>query len=198
MRFKALALTVMALTVCTASHAALVTNGGFETGDFSGWDLTGKVNIGFYETVCANGSSFGGTTCTASSGNYAAALGPNGPSVDLSQNVATTPGAEYVLKFYLRNENLDQTPDNFFNVNFGGTNVFSSTNSSTFGLTAFTINDLVATSATTSLDFIVQNVPGGFFLDDVSLSAVPEPASVLLVAGALGAIGLIRRKRKVN
>jgi hypothetical protein len=194
MRLKTFALTAIALAFSTASHAALITNGGFETGNFNGWTLTGKVDLTRYESVCANGATFGSTTCTAQSGNWAAALGPDGPAVDLFQNVSTTAGTDYSLTFYLRNENLGKTPNNSFDVRFGGTSLYTFTNTANFGLTQFTIGNLLATTGTTRLDFVVENVPGGFFLDDVSLAAVPEPACAFLVAGSLGAFALLRRR----
>jgi hypothetical protein len=37
---------------------------------------------------------------------------------------------------------------------------------------------------------------GGFALDNLSLNTIPEPASLLLIATGLGALGLLRRRRE--
>ncbi len=63
--------------------ANLITNGGFETGDFTGWAHVG--------------GNVDGTN--PYSGNFAAIFFP--PGGDLQQSVATTPGASYTLNFFL-------------------------------------------------------------------------------------------------
>src|ERR1700733_926929 len=45
-------------------------------------------------------------------------------------------------------------------------------------------------------DYSVANGAGGFGTFSASLAPVPEPASVGLVAAAMGAIGLLRRRRR--
>lgn len=186
------------LALSTTAYSSTLINGDFETGDFSGWLLTGNVDPGRLEGVCANGSPFGGTLCTSHSGQYAAAVGPFEPGVHLSQDFATTPGGLYNLTFYLRNHNGGQSPENRFNITFDGTVVYSTSNASDFDYTEFSFQNLLASSENTRLDFDIENTPGGFFIDDVTVNAVPEPGSVLLVSTALGALGLIRRKRKVS
>lgn len=211
MKLKIALLILAALVTSTAVRAELITNGGFETGDFSGWTLSGNTqNVG----VCASGSFFPGapdlqgSLCTANSGNFSAALGPYGDPVHLSQTVATTAGELYALTFFLRTDNggLDPTqlaslgPQfNSFDVNFGGTNFYSFSDlaDSNLAFTGITLStNLVASGDTTMLEFVTQNQPGGFFLDDVSLAPVPEPASFLLLTVALLGFGLVRRKRR--
>ena len=64
----------------------VLANGGFETGDLSGWTATASVQAQFL----GNGDEFG---------NYAAQLG--GSSGTISQDVATTPGQHYTVSFFV-------------------------------------------------------------------------------------------------
>lgn len=79
----ALACALSALT----AHAQLIENGGFETGDFTGWDDAGTVEI----KTGNPGSAF------VHSGSYGATLG----SGILSQAFLTTPGEVYKVEFLL-------------------------------------------------------------------------------------------------
>ena len=115
---------------------------------------------------------------------------------DSSQSVATTPGTQYTLDFYLANP-VGRTP-NYFAVQFG-TASFSVTNFGVaFGWQEFDLTD-TATSNQTSLSFTFRNDPAYWFLDDVSLSSgqgsTPEPGTfVLFGSGLVGIAGLVRRK----
>jgi len=88
----ALCFSVLSLV---SSHAQLIKNGGFETGDFTDWDTAGTVEI----KTGVPGSSF------VHSGGYGATLG----SGTLSQAFATTPGQTYKVEF-LMNAILFQSP----------------------------------------------------------------------------------------
>jgi len=194
---QAFALFVLAAGAPLASWADLVTNGGFETGDFTGWMLGG--NSGFGIGVCASGTSFYGSLCTANTGNDAAALGPPYTTATLSQSIATTPGALYTLTFYVRNDNLLQTPSNAFTASWGGATVFSESNAADSGYTKETIAGLTATSSSTVLQFTFFNTPGGFYLDDVSVvdppgGGVPEPGSLASLAAGLLVVLATRRR----
>ena len=71
----------------------LVTNGSFETHSFAGWTLGGTDYVG---AMLVDGQ--------AEQGNYAAALGSVGWDGTISQTIATTPGQEYQLTFWLAND----------------------------------------------------------------------------------------------
>lgn len=171
----------------TAWAQNLVANGGFETGDFTGWTL-----------VNASGDLVKGAPF-AYTGNYGAALGTEGSLGYLIQQLTTTPDTEYEINFWLRSDG--QTP-NEFDVAFGSDTVMDQTDVPRAAYTEYTFYAYSATGvAGDSTDFSIgaRNDPGFFALDDVSVTAVtslvPEPASILLFALGMGGAGLLARRR---
>ena len=99
-------------------------NGGFETGDFTGWTRSG--NLGF--TSVTNSPFY------VNSGNFGASLGPVGSDGFLSQTLQTTPGTAYIVSFALRSDGLTA---NDFSASWGGQTFFSTSTSDSgtdFGL----------------------------------------------------------------
>ena len=112
-----------AMLMATPSFAAteLVVNGGYETGNISGWTLTGNTGFSSVPTGAAFTGSFGYSN---------GAVGSFGV---LSQTVATVSGATYAYSFALRNNG---GPGNAFEASLGGTAFGPSfTNSGPFGYT---------------------------------------------------------------
>ncbi len=195
-RKKALALAAMAMALGfggSAAKADLLVNGGFETGDFTGWTVSGDATS--VETAGYDGF-------TPHSGTYFAALGDTSstfPYGTLSQTVADTAGQTLTLTYWLAS---DGALPNFINVTWDGVLVPGSTvtDSAAFPWTMYQFSVLAIGDDT--LLFNEQNIPAYDALDDVSLasssqsqSSVPEPASMLLFgAGLLGVSKLRRRK----
>jgi hypothetical protein len=166
----------------------LVVNGGFETGNFTGWT-----------TILANpGSDFGVTTSFPHSGSYAADFGAmSGENDYIYQNLPTTPGTTYDISFWLDASHGVTTTGQFV-ANWGGNNLLTVTGGIGGGYIEYTYAE-TATSTSTDLQFGGNTVNNWYYLDDVSVvpaaSSVPEPASLaLLGAGLLGGLGAIRRK----
>ena len=93
----------------------LVENGGFETGNFTDWTLSGNTE----STSVTRGNSF-----YVHTGNYGVELGPPGSPGYLSQTVTTVSGQAYALSLWLRN-GYGSTP-NWFQVQWNGTTFLSS------------------------------------------------------------------------
>jgi hypothetical protein len=175
-----------------AARADVVANGGFETGDFTGWTVSDPVGI----TVDA---------ADPFDGSYDASLGTGGATGTLSQTLRTVAGTTYAVSFELQNQDatLGAIPGfvDLLTVAFGADIGFSSAgvlSGPGYNLISF---DAIATAAATSLVFTEENDLSVWNLDDVSVTplttVVPEPASGLVLLGAAGfALATSRRRRK--
>ena len=187
--FKILgALTValgFAVGVAGPAHAVninIVTNGGFETGDFTGWTPTGDQTF--------NGVQCPGPSSVVFEGNCSAFFGPVGTHGGIAQDLNTVPGLPYSISFAFQG---DSGVPSDFSASFGGVSLISLTNPATGPFQVFGF-DVVATSAITTLAFNFRDDPGFLNLDAVSVS-VPEPATVALLGISLAGLWAGRRRK---
>lgn len=158
--------------LCAFSARAdnLVFNGGFETGDFSGWNAVG-----------------GGTSVTAGaahSGSYGARLGGNSFFDSILAYVPMTQGAIYDFSFYLRNDG--GTPSNF-QVLVNGFFQVIQINAPASGWTQYQFSYAPSSPSSFPIQFDVYSPNGFFYLDDVTAQihgapmTVPENGGTLLL-----------------
>jgi hypothetical protein len=162
----------------------VVVNGGFETGDFSGWSNTGDPS---WSGVDGNAPQ---------SGTYGAYLGTIVPGTKtLSQTLNTTVGEFYDVIFWLQNEADVQgdTAPNSFVFSWGGADQLTLTDAAAFGYTKYEYN-LQASAATTTIQFTYSQLPAYWDLDNVAV--IPEPSSLALAGLAVGLAVAQRRRRK--
>ncbi len=195
--------TIALLSFAGSVQAAeLAINGGFETGDFTGWDQfpgPGSQSI---------------TSDNPASGTFAANLVMNGsPNASLIKNSNMgmgflTPGQEVTISFDMRGttevggvvfaelfSEIDGGGVSQSKI-LGGEPLFGTPDWTTYVFTT-TVGPDVSGGITLQLGAVcspdaacVSNV----FFDNVSVTAVPVPAAVWLFASALGLLGVSRRK----
>ncbi|MFZ0914353.1 MAG: PEP-CTERM sorting domain-containing protein [Candidatus Korobacteraceae bacterium] len=198
MRQKALLVVAALVAVLlvgapTAFATNLLTNGSFETGDFTGWTEGG--NFQFTQVVSGSFYAYSG----AEDGQFYATLGPVGSDGTLSQSFSDTAGTHYTFSFWFAS--VGDNPSDF-SASWDGTTVLSLTNPNTGAAwSQFSFTETGTGSDT--IQFAFRDDAEYLALDNVSVSPVvpsaPEPSSLLLLgSGLLTVGGVIRRKFRAN
>jgi hypothetical protein len=208
---KILRIAISLLTLaaaCFGGSINLVTNGDFETGDFTGWNVNEWDTDGFPH-----------------GGNFAAETGCvgdpciNGTSLQqafLNQTLTTIVGHTYTLSFWYDPGTVQSDTDTsellvqwdgggVVDLVLVGTGGLGSLGTPSFpsqtpgaGYNQYAFSGLTVSSTGTLLTFLGRQDPAFSNLDDIIVtddSAVPEPSTYLLAAGGLLALGLRKKRR---
>jgi hypothetical protein len=163
-RTLALAAASVCLMAALPAQAALVVNGDFETGSLAPWTQS-----------IPNATVVSGQ---AHSGTYAAQLAPASQAAGIQQSLTLVGGQEYVLDFWAKRTGtggllsvlLDGVPGPL-------ETAFSTTYKEySWSITPSASGDLI-------INWNKIGTGGTMYIDDVSLTAVPEPTT--MIAGAL-------------
>jgi hypothetical protein len=135
--------------------------------------------------------------------------GDNGAENGVQQTIATTPGQMYAVSFYVGYESFNSTPATTeLDVNGVAVGTYANSTASTFptyngdGVAVQTWKNFTytfaATDSSTTLAFYNLSPAGNSVngLDDVSVTATPEPASLGVLV--VGGVGLLLRRRKAR
>ncbi|MGH7951388.1 MAG: S8 family serine peptidase [Limisphaerales bacterium] len=151
-------------------NVGLPFNGGFETGDFTFWTLTGD---GGYDDFVDDGSYYPIDGITPHSGNYCAMLGEVGYLAYLSQILPTVAGQSYLLSLWL--DSSDGVLPSQFTVSWNGNTYYDQANLPVIGWTNLQFI-VTATSSTSTLKFGAQDDNSYLGLDDISVTPISIPS----------------------
>jgi len=186
------AMAMLAIGAQVGTASASLVNGGFETGDFTGWSVDSVNN---WAMVINSGTQY--------AGNYEAQLGTYGTVGTLSHDAfATVAGQQYTVSFWLKNE--DVSANNVFQALWNGQAQNLSPVLNANLASAYTLYQFTTTAAGTSstIAFNFQNDPSVFGLDNVDVTEAASPTPIpaafwLLGSGLAGLAGIRRRNNNV-
>lgn len=201
------------------AHATeVLVNGGFETGDFSGFTRTDQAGGSgtFYVQNYGAGTPLNGfpTPVQADGGTFFASTDQSGPgSHTISQLFSAIAGGAFTLSFdaYANDQSgvgpvgtgtdFNTNPNQHFEVSLNGNQIYygiltSQWQNYSFGVGSFILNGVNTLSFTEVDNQSFLNVG----LDNISLvsatGAVPEPSTWAMMLMGFGAIGFSLRRRK--
>lgn len=160
-----------------AAHADLLTNGGFESGDFTGW------------------TQFGDTSFTdvwdfdSQSGDFNAYFGPLDPG-GISQVLAAPAGSQIQVSFWIRSETAG-TPNSLL-AELDGQTIANLADVTELEWTQYSAT-ITTTNDNPTLSFTFTNPSDYTDMDSVTATLVPTPGAAALLG--LGGLFAARRRR---
>lgn len=186
----ALGIAAAAVGSTEASASEYLTNGSFETGDFTGWNLVGDQGLVFVEDGTTFPYTGGGVSQGAQHGSFYVYEGPVGSEATLSQTFADTIGGTLTISGWVTGDGSQPSDVRFlFNgIELGAVNPVPDQQWTQYVFTAVaTGNDMF------SVAFQSDNSFDGLDHFSVSaVSAVPEPGTWTLLLLGFAGLGALR------
>jgi hypothetical protein len=183
------------LPLCASVTGNLVSNCGFQSGDFMGWTLTGNdVPLQLNDQYGVEGTDPLDGIAPHSGSDQAFFADLDANATTLSQTLSTVAGKTYVLSFYLAQDTATVPPySNLFSASFAGVSLESLTAVGVEGYTKYSYAGVASTSSSV-LSLTLGNDLGEFLLDDVSVTLAPEPSTWMMAFGGSLLALIFRRK----
>lgn len=189
----AMVAAAIGFTVASAGSAhalpinTLVVNGGFETGDFTGWAGVGNTTF--------NGVQCPGPGATVQEGNCSGFFGPVGSTGGIQQSITTLANTLYEVTFFYLPDGGNPSS---ISASFAGVPLLNLVNppaSATYIGRSFIV---AAPSTSSNLLFNFRDDPGFLFLDSVSVVQTPEPATLGLLGLGLAVMAARYRRKQAR
>lgn len=195
-------MALVALSPFASAAPNLIVNGGFESSTFNGTFATYGVGSSSLTGWTINDGSVDliNSYWTPSSGAYSLDLSGNTDGT-ISQSFATVIGQKYLISFDLAGNPDDHgDTEKYVQVGLSQQPVYAfETAGKTHGAMGWTTHSFSfqAVSTSSTLHFTsLQESAYGVALDNISVTAVPEPETYAMLLAGLGLVGAAARRRR--
>lgn len=170
--------------VATSAHAGInyITNGGFESGDFTGWATT----------LASSGSDLS-VSSPGYTGEFSAAFAADATEYDsISQLITVIPGQRYALSYWI--QNLGQDGDSLQVFVEGAALLTETPVSAPLDEWQMRSFEFQATIPSAQVRFSGYDDKAHFLIDDITVIILPTPGATALLSLGIICVVIVRRR----